>query len=61
MYDRRWYEAEALMADSTNRRHEPPPHDAGAPEAEVERWMMDRYLDGGSDPGARQDETEGSV
>jgi len=41
MNDRRWYEAETLMADSSSRRHTT----LGASEAEVERWMMDRYPD----------------
>jgi hypothetical protein len=41
MNDRLWYEAEALMADSTCRCHTT----RGASEAEVERWMMDHYPD----------------
>jgi hypothetical protein len=41
MNDRRWYEAEALMADSTSRSHAM----AGASEAEVERKIRNRYPD----------------
>jgi len=39
MRGRRWYEAEALMADSSSRRHAM----IGASEAEVERRMKNRY------------------
>ena len=39
MNDRRWYIAEALMADSTNHHH----HLRAASEEEVERRMRKRY------------------
>ena len=41
MNHRRWYEAEALMADLTSRRHTM----EGESEAEVERRIMDHYPD----------------
>jgi hypothetical protein len=37
--ERRWYAADALMADLTNRHH----HLRAASEAEAERRMRDRY------------------
>jgi hypothetical protein len=40
MNNRRWYEAEALMADSSSRHAM-----LGASEAEVERRITDRYPD----------------
>lgn len=41
MDEQRWYEAEALMADLTSRRHEIP----GASEEEIERTMRLHYPD----------------
>ncbi len=41
MSERRWYEAEALMADLRNHRHEI----RGASEEEIERRMRNHYPD----------------
>jgi len=43
MDNRRWYEAEALMADSTSRQHAI----LGAAEEEIEQRIRNRYPDAG--------------